>query len=224
MTSQALCADPLAAVPDAAESSGDARVDAVLRGIAGAWQALSWNLHAEVIGLCRRRRWTAPDVTPIDHHHDVALATIDRIAADDFRALRAFAAASARYAAASFPAWMTAVAASVHVDLCRRAGVRRRDGDARRTEAVVAVELDEADGATAGDLSAHLDVARATAHVESPSFPAEQRAALAMWLRGESPAEIAAALGLPHAAAASRLLHAARERLRRWAHRGGGQP
>src|SRR5262245_60523774 len=107
----------LALLPAPPERAQDPRVDAVLRGIDGAWEALSWNLHAEVIGLCHRRGWSAPGGPVADHHHDVALATLERIAADDFRALRRFAEVSVRYRESSFSAWLAAVAASVHVDL-----------------------------------------------------------------------------------------------------------
>lgn len=195
-------------------------IEATLAGAEGAWERLAVALHAEVLAICRRRRYGAGSPSVADVHRELAVRALERLRADDHAALRAWAAARARYPAAGFGAWLGTVVAHLFVDH-QRGGperVRRRRDGGRVLEAVTTVEL-AADGAVAaGDPALAAEVLRIARALCAPDFPADQRQAVALWLRGEPAEVIAAELGLADAAAAHRLLHAARERLRRRFH------
>jgi len=213
-----------APVPDAGVETPDALVDLVLGGAAGAWARLAEAVHAQVLDACSRRRWAAGSPHAADLHREVALRVLEKLHAGDYAALRAWAAARDRYPDARFAAWVGAVASNAFVDQLRASPdfVRRRDGAAaRRTDAIERGELPDGP-APARDPATAVDLARVVRALAADDFPADQRAAIALWLRGHDSAAIAAELGLGGAPAAERLLHAARERLRRAMRRPGG--
>ncbi|MCE9575172.1 MAG: sigma-70 family RNA polymerase sigma factor [Deltaproteobacteria bacterium] len=179
----------------------EALVDQVLGGAPGAWGALAELVHGHILDLCRRRRWVANAPTAADLHREVALRVLEKLHAGDYAALRQWAAARDRYPDARFTAWLGAVASNALIDLTRRT---------RTTE-----ELAEEPAAIALAPGDAIDLARVVRALTHDQFPADQRTAIAMWLRGHDAAAIAAELGLGDSAAANRLLHAARERLRR---------
>ena len=216
-----------ARAPDAPEllAATDASlVDRVLVGAPGAWAALAEAVHAQVLEVCRRRRWGAGSPHAADLHREVALRVLEKLHASDYAALRAWAAARDRYPDARFAAWLGAVASNALVDQVRASPdfVRRRDGSSRRTEAVATSPLGE-HAAASIDPPRAAELARIVRVIAADDFPADQRAALALWLRGHDAAAIAVELGLGSAVAAEKLLHAARERLRRAIHRSGGR-
>ena len=216
--------DPAPApAPADAPPTLDALVDRVLGGAQGAWAGLAEAIHAEVLGLCRRRRWGAGSPHAADLHREVALSVLEKVHAGDYAALRGWAAARDRYPGARFAAWLGVVASNARVDLQRAQpdAVRRRDGAGRRTDAIATEELGDEHAAAALDPARAAELARVVRAIAADDFPADQRAALALWLRGHDSAAIAAELALASGAAADKLLHAARERLRRAVHRGG---
>lgn len=197
-------------------------VDAVLAGTAGAWAQLAEAVHAQVLEACRRRRWFAGSPHAPDLHREVALRVLEKLHANDYAALRAWAAARDRYPGARFVAWLGAVASNAQIDQMRASPdfVRRRDGLARKTEAVATSELGDHAG-TSPDPARAAELARLVRMIAADEFPADQRSALALWLRGHDASAIATELGLADAPTADKLLHAARERLRRAVRRPG---
>lgn len=211
-----------APAPADAVATPDALVDRVLAGTPGAWAQLAEAVHAQVLDACRRRRWAAGSPHAADLHREVALRVLEKLHANDYAALRAWAAARDRYPDARFAAWLGAVASNVQVDQLRASPdfVRRRDGARRRTEAIATGELGDQAAATL-DPARAAELARVVRALSADDFPAAQRAAIALWLRGHDRDAIAAELGLGSPAAAEKLLHAARERLRRAVRRPG---
>jgi len=195
---------------DAERASPDELVDAVLCGDREAWQALMTWAFARAEGRCR-----ASEVVS-DLPREVAVRVVERLARDDFRALRLYAASADRDDAA-LARWLAVVVARVRIDVIRSASkVRRvRDGSGRALAVARPVSWDEASLRGSGDVASDAEVLRILDVIASDDFPAAQRRALVAWLRGEDAGEIAQALGLDGPAAARRLLHAARERLRR---------
>jgi hypothetical protein len=179
----------------------EALVDLVLIGSPGAWSALAELVHGHILDLCRRRRWAARTAHAADLHREVALRVLEKLHAGDYAVLRQWAAARDRYPDARFTAWLGAVASNALIDLTRTT---------RTTD-----ELGDEPAATALDPGDAVDLARVVRVLTADLFPADQRIAIAMWLRGHDAGAIATELRLVDAAAANRLLHAARERLRR---------
>jgi DNA-directed RNA polymerase specialized sigma24 family protein len=212
------------APPGAPAITPELLVDRVLGGEPGAWARLAESVHAQVLEVCSRRRWAAGSPHAADVHREVALRVLEKLHAGDYGALRAWAAARDRYPEARFAAWLGAVASNALIDQQRASPdfARRRDGAGRRTEAVAHVELEER-AADTRDPATAVDLARVVRLLADEDFPADQRSAIALWLRGHDATAIAAELGLAGgAAAADKLLHAARERLRRAMRRPGG--
>ncbi len=213
---------PAPDVPDPA-ATPEALVDRVLAAEAGAWAKLAELAHGHVLGVCSRRRWAAGSPHAADLHREVALRVLEKLHAGDYAALRAWAAARDRYPDARFAAWLGAVASNAFVDQQRASPdfVRRRDGAGRRTDRVAHEELTDT-AAEARDPASAVDLARVLRVLAASDFPTDQRTAIALWLRGHDAVAIAAELGLAGAGAAEKLLHAARERLRRAMRRPGG--
>jgi hypothetical protein len=218
-------ADPARAPADGGGAAPDldALVDRVLAAAPGAWAQLAEAVHAAVLALCRRRRRGAGSPHAADLHREVALRVLEKLHAADYAALRGWAAARDRYPGARFAAWLGVVASNARIDQERASpdAVRRRDGAGRRTEAIATEGLSDEHAAGALDPARTAELVRVVRAIAADDFPADQREALALWLRGHDAAAIAAELGLAGAAAAEKLLHAARERLRRAVHRGG---
>ncbi|HTJ45846.1 MAG TPA: hypothetical protein VL463_27270 [Kofleriaceae bacterium] len=212
-----------ARVPAPIAEPPEALVDRVLAGAPGAWASLAEAVHAEVLDVCRRRRWGAGSPHAADLHREVALRVLEKLHGNDYAALRAWAAARDRYPDARFGAWLGAVASNAQIDQLRASPefARRRDGAARKTDAIATAELGD-HASTAIDPARAAEIARVVRALAADDFPAEQRAAIALWLRGHDARAIAGELGLAGADAADKLLHAARERLRRAVRRPGG--
>src|SRR5689334_20262860 len=111
-------------------------IGAVLDGAPDAWPALAELLHAQVLVICRRRRYAAGSSTTTDVHRGIALRALERLHAHDHAALREWAQARARYPESSFTAWLGAVVANLFVDHQRSSPdfVRRRTDGGRTLE------------------------------------------------------------------------------------------
>ena len=135
--------------------------------------------------------------------------------------MRAFVAAKKTHESASFVRWLAVVAANTYIDYLRGQPEyqRRRDETGRRLHRVAHEPMQDPAGASVDPMTA-IEIRRALDCVMSDVFPREQRAAISMWLRGYDANEIASELGLSDADEAKRLLHAARQRLRRAVHGG----
>jgi DNA-directed RNA polymerase specialized sigma24 family protein len=195
-------------------------IAAVLDGTPDAWPALAALLHEQVLAICRRRRYAAGSASMADVHRDLALRTLERLHVREHAVLREWSRARARYPDARFTAWLGAVVANLFIDHQRSSPdfVRRRAEGRRTLEAVHATELDPDERVAEREPTIAVEVARIARALLEPEFPAMQRRAVAMWLRGEDADAIAAELQLSGPAEARRLLHAARERLRRRFH------
>jgi DNA-directed RNA polymerase specialized sigma24 family protein len=176
----------------------DGLVDRVLARESAAWAALAEAVHPLVLAICKRRYYAPGSAHATDVHHEVALQVLERLHGDDFAALRQWAATRDRYPGARLSAWLGAVAANVLIDQLRASPEFARRRTARGRE-----------------LAGAADLAWIVRLIMDPAFPADQRTAIALWLRGHDAASIATEVRLDGAAAATRLLHAARERLRR---------
>jgi RNA polymerase sigma factor (sigma-70 family) len=201
-----------------ADSALDLEIDRVLEGDELAWHRLMGRCHDLALALCRRRRFTGDLDQRDDLHRDVAQQALERMRAGDFAGLRRYAAARRRHPETRFIHWLAAVVNNTYIDVLRALPEyqRRRQAAAR---ALVRLEVRPLDGEV-GDLAGHdpaaaAEVRRILAAVVAADFPAEQRRALLLWLEGNNSAEIAEELGLAGPKETTRLLHAARERLRR---------
>lgn len=204
---------------DPAQDSAEALVARVLDGSPAAWTALVAHIHPLVVAMCQRRRLGAALSAAEDVPRDVAARTLERLRADDFAALRRFAATRERYPQASLERWLGAVVGNTFIDYLRAHPEyeRKRDAHARKLVKRQLAPLDEGTTARQGglDVQTAIEVRRILAFLLDTGFPAEQRRALLLWLQGHRPGEIADALALAGPDEASRLLHAARQRLRR---------
>lgn len=205
------------AMADPPPASLESLIEQVLGGDEATWPALTGALHAEVLAICRRRRYAAASPNAGDVHREVAVRTLERVNRDGRRALRDWAATRARYPSATFGAWLGVVVGHLFIDHQRGSPefMRRRHDGGRALTAVTVVDLED-DVAGRDDPARLAEVARIARLLNDPGFPTQQREAVVLWLRGEDVAAIATALGLDGGAAqARRILHAARERLRR---------
>lgn len=200
---------------------GDVLAD-VLAGDDAAWAVLIERVHPLIIAICRRRRFVGGLGDPEDLQRDVALAAIEKLRASDFVALRAFVDTRRRRATSSFVRWLAVVVSNCYVDVLRKQPEyqRRREQSERRLMRLSRETLDETRHASAGNALQQVEIRRILDVLMSELFPTDQRVAIVMWLRGNSAAEIAAELRLGSAGKADKVLHAARQRLRRAVRRG----
>ena len=201
---------------DHAAASEDELVDRLIAGEHDAWPAFIALVHPLVVMHCERRRY---DRTVEDAARDVALRVIERLRAQDYAALRAYAAARASYASASFARWLGVLVHHAYVDHVRAQPdvQRERVAGGRRLVRSERAPLDDAQGAM--QPRREVEILRIARHLEE--LPVANRHAFVLWLAGHSAGEIAQRLGLASDADANRLLHATRTRLRRLVHQGG---
>lgn len=201
----------------------DALISRILAGESAAWSEFVGRAYPAALAICHRRRFVGGIGDPEDTARDVALRTLDRIYAADFAALRAFTAARARHPSASFVRWLAVVVGNTYVDYLRSQPdyQRRRVATSRRLQRLSHAPLDDEtpEGNPVDPLS-RVEIRRIVDCLQCDVFPRQQRVAIAMWLRGNDASEIAAELGLDSAEQARKLLHAARQRLRRAVHGG----
>ncbi len=210
--------DAATATRPEAERDIDAAIDRVLAGDQLAWQRLMGQCHQLALAICQRRRFGGDMPQRDDLHRDIAERALDRLRAGDFAALRRYAETRDRHPTTRFVHWLAAVVGNTYIDVLRALPeYQRRRQAAART--LVRLEVRSLDGESAdldaGDPAAAAEIRRILAAIAEPDFPAEQRRALLLWLEGNSSAEIAEEMALAGPKDAARLLHAARERLRR---------
>lgn len=197
----------------------DGLIDRVLAGEPEAWRELAARIHPIVLAISCRRRLGGDLGERDDLHRDVALAVLDRLYADRFAALRRYAGSREVHPDTGFVQWLAVVVGNTFVDHLRALPEyqRRRISAARSLVRIEHQPLEKAANLDGGaiDPAAGAELRRILTCFLADDFPAEQRRALLLWLDGNSPAEIAEELGLSAPQSASRLLHAARERLRR---------
>ena len=222
-----------AAVPSRQPRGSDDWLDLVQQVVSGddeAWHSFASQAHPVALEICSRRRFFGARKPPRDSLQEVALQALERIRANDFEALRRYLATRDNHPGAHFMAWFGAVVRNAYIDHLRSlpGHQRRADRGGRqlwqvREESLSDPNVDAmADAVAASQTPAWtaVEIGRILDCIESDSFPRQQRAALALWLRGNSAAEIAEALNLSGSRAGQKVLNAARERLRR-AFRGG---
>lgn len=184
-----------------------------------AWQALWRKLDPELDALVRRRRMLGRLSEREDDRRGVVLLVMAKLRQDGFRRLKMYSEERRRNADLSLLTWLTVVLRNCAVDYARAHPdyvPGQRQGSARPGGIAEGLPLPPASrgpGArppvtaarTAGEL---LEFVRR-------ELPEEQQRALELWMAGHDAADIAAALGLASAAAATRIVRAAVERLRR---------
>jgi DNA-directed RNA polymerase specialized sigma24 family protein len=193
-------------------------VPRVIAGDPAAWQHLALHGHALALAICRRRRLGGGAAAVEDLHRDVAERTLGRLRESDHAALRRFVAARERYPSTTFVHWLAAVVGNTYIDVLRSLPEfqRRRQAAARELVRIEIHALDPDSSDPGGrDPAAAAELRRIIACLGAADFPADQRRALLLWLEGNDASEIAEELALAGPKEAGRLLHAARERLRR---------
>lgn len=178
-----------------------------------AWQALMLALEPLVAKLARRR-----GQFDADDRAEVYLRVLDRLRANDSRALSRYLATRDRYPELGFANYLSAIVSSAVIDHVRAKpeNLRTRQASARRLVSVQLRPLESvAEPAAATDVSEAVEIRRILSKLTDARFPADQRRALLLWLYGHDASAIADELGLASATEAKRLLRAARERLRR---------
>jgi DNA-directed RNA polymerase specialized sigma24 family protein len=184
-------------------------------GDEGAWQALWAWLDPRLGAIVRKLR-----LPRISHEEDdrraVVLAVMARLREDEFRRLRLFLESRQRDPQLGLMPWLKVVTRRVAID-CLRAhpsylpGRGEQPGTWRDPQSLPppsalpgTAPAPTRDG-TAREMLAHAQAV----------LPADHYQALQLKIRGDSPAEIAGALGLSGPAQAERIVRAAFERLRR---------
>jgi DNA-directed RNA polymerase specialized sigma24 family protein len=191
----------------------------VVDGDEPAWSGLARCVHPAVLDICRRRRLGERLAARDDLHSEVAMRTLARMREDEFAALRRFLATTRDYPDTSFVRWLSTIVAHTFIDVLRAVPEfqRRRQDCERRLVELELVPLQEdrvVDGA-AVRVDRAVEVRRIVGRLLDPAFPDDQRRALVCWLQGETADDIAQILSLGGASEANKLLHAARQRLRR---------
>jgi len=197
-------------------SNFTALVRAVLGGEHHAWQRLVQRVHPWLLRFCRRRG------AGEDLCRDVSVRTIERLQARESWVLRRYVERSRAYGApddAGFLRWLAAVANNVYIDTVRSQPemVRSQTPEGRQMTQVFVDSLEEVGEPSGAQpcMARAIDLSRIVAVLLEQDFPAKQRQALRLWLLGHDAAEVAQKLALSDADEARRLLHAARQRLRR---------
>ncbi len=193
----------------------EAAIRALLDSDGQGWTELVGSLHPLIMKLCAFR---------VSKHHpsfddlcrDVATATLERLRKNSYAALHRYRETSQTYKALRFESWLRVVVSNVHTDVLRALPDNQRlrvDGTRRLVHREVRTLSH--DPASSESLLQNVEVRRILSWMDDPKFPHEQRSAIALWLRGYDESDIADTLQLSNRTQATRLLRAARQRLRR---------
>ena len=189
-------------------------VHSVLEGSETAWQELLSQVHQAAINVVTKRELRRDD----DFAHNVALRTIERLEKAERQSLRQFTETQLRYPTLTFRAWLaTLIRNSVIDELRAQPNTSRQRSDGKRTLARRPHVQFGDEHATVDDATSfhrRVEARRVVRWIQDPEFPADQRRAILLWLDGHRNEEIATMMGL-EPADMSRLLRAARQRLRR---------
>jgi DNA-directed RNA polymerase specialized sigma24 family protein len=211
--------------PDPENESIAALVARTCAGDQEAWQALWRWLDPRLEAIVRNLR-----LPRISQHEDerraVVLEVMARLRADDFRRLRLWSEGAARDPALGLMPWLKVVTRRVAID-CLRAhpNYQPNGGGAGAWHDPQSLPAASLLGGPRPAITRDGTAREMLAHAREV-LPADHYRALERKLAGETPAEIAQALGLPGAAEAERIVRAAFERLRRKFRTtlAGGQP
>jgi hypothetical protein len=194
-----------------------ARLDRVLDGDAEAWQQLVAIIHPAVEAMCKQRGYGRPEQRS-DVSSEVALRVLERLQASDFESLRRFVESRETYEQSKFSRWLSVLVHHAYVDQLRAQPEIRRKRDAE-TRSLQRTELHSVDvdsfAAMKSEVLQSVEIRRLMLMLQRADFPPLGRQAIVLWLEGHTLAEVAAILELEDAQEAKRLLHAARQRLRR---------
>jgi RNA polymerase sigma factor (sigma-70 family) len=189
-------------------------VESVLEGNCDAWQELLTLVHQAAIKVVEKRELRRDE----DFAHNVALRTIERLEKAEHRCLKQFTETQLRYPTLTFRAWLgTLIRNSVIDELRARPDYTRQRIDGKRTLAHRPhVQFGDEHATVDGSSSfqRRVEARRVVRWIQDPEFPEDQRRAILLWLDGHRNEEIAMMMGL-ETGDASRLLRAARQRLRR---------
>lgn len=198
----------------------DELVERLRRGDEGAWPELVAAVHPLVLAICRHRGYGRGGDDE-DTSREVALLVLERLRQRAFAALRAYADSREKYGdGTSFSRWLGVVVHNAHVDHVRARPEthRTRSGGGRglaQTDLALQPEMDPLAATEGGAELRGAEIIRVARLLEHGDFPPVGRQALLLWLTGHTPAEIARRLTLTDDDEARRVLHAARQRLRR---------
>lgn len=199
-------------------------IERVLDGDPDAWQRFIGRTHPLILRLCRQRT-PSNALDSEDIRRDLAQRVLDKLCADDFKRLRHFTDTRASYPNTRFASWLRVVVSNASIDYLRALPEfqrRRTDGTVHLTRLHVEPLAGHEIADDSPGMNTQLEVARIVRCFMNPAFPENQRRALIAWLLGHDADELAEELGLDTRDEARRLLHAARQRLRRAVH--GGDP
>jgi DNA-directed RNA polymerase specialized sigma24 family protein len=208
-------------------------LERTLTGDPEAWRSLQAQIEPTIVAIARRHssmRSRGLNVAP-DDIREVAVATLERLARDDFRNLRRFlesAAAAGPNAAPNFDSWLYGA-----VDFVIREHLRSRygrapkpaaDGEApavrpsKRDAHSLAGRIDDTDNPRmllqTVSMTTRLTAAEVFGHIDEHFASDEARALRLYYLEDQSFSEIARALGLADDKSADKLIRRLNARLR----------
>jgi DNA-directed RNA polymerase specialized sigma24 family protein len=194
----------------------DERLDALVRktlvGDEDAWRELWTAVEPMISCIAANWRLTSRLSRRSDDRLNIVLQVMERLRADDFRRLRAFAGEEN----GTFRLWLATVASHTAISYLRAHPeyFRRSSAEARKQGCWVRLELvpeppDDLQVDPFGEIERHGLFETAFRHLRH-----DQRKALLLWLEDRDDAEIARLLELADAASARRLVRSALKRLR----------
>lgn len=192
-----------------------------------AWQAAWRWIDPRLSALVAQPRFLARLSRQEDDRRGVVLAVMEKLRESDHRRLKLFEKARSGNPGLSFMAWLSVVTKRVAIDYLRAHPEyldQRRQRGAEAAGAWVSVQALPSEWRMPGKRPpvTAAGTARQMLAFARRELPVPQQRALERWVEGDSPAEIAQALGLADPAAAERILRAALERLRRKFRTSGG--
>jgi len=192
----------------------------VVGGDEEAWRALWAALEPRLGGLARKPRFSGRLSRSEDDVRNIIVEVMDRLRDDDFRRLRRYLAQRAERPGTTFMPWLIVVAKRIAVDYLRAHADyidKRRDPKTDSPGKWVEQGTLPSDSRLDGGRPpvTNQGTALAMLRFAYDNLPAEQVAAVELWILQKSFAEMAQELGLESPKAAERVLRAALERLRR---------
>ncbi len=185
-----------------------------------AWGTLWQALEPRLLGLIRRPQFSGPLSARDDDCRNIALAVMARLRDDDYRRLRGYLEAKRTKPGLKLMPWLIVMTKRVTIDYLRSSDQyvdRRRDADASAPGQWIDNEPLPPPSRSGGQRPpfTRRGTAREILSYCGHELATDQRAALELWTEGASSDDIASALALPDANAATRLVRAALARLRR---------
>jgi DNA-directed RNA polymerase specialized sigma24 family protein len=210
---------PVKAIDTEGQQDVTALLGRVCQGDAAAWQAFWTWLDPRLEALLRRPRFLPRLAQRDDDRRAVVLAVMAKLQAEGFRRLKLFVATPHPAGEGALMAWLAVVAKRVGIDHLRALPdyLDQRGAPSGPAGAWVEAGPLPSDSRMPGarpPFTAQGTAAQMLAFAQRELPPLQGRA-LELWIQGQSPSEIAAALGISNPGEAEQVLRAAVMRLRR---------